>query len=301
MRIRRSLIPLALLAATAAFAPAAFGATPSADVLLAHSATALSKKDSLHLTIEAHTTSKTDGTLTPAQAKKLVQPVEITASGDLSPSTVVLAAKMSADGQDLAGELRMSGNELYVNLLGTWYGTKSASSKGSGLSLNVKPKQLTGSLGDILRTGIDATVSPGPEVDGVATWKVTGSFEGAALAKALKSTGATANAKDVMRLGEKADVTVLIGRDDELPRRIEVVTSLGGADLATASSTTQGLVPLPKSGTKGLKSVTVTVVVGMSKFGQKVAFERPAKFKPLEKLIDALLGGLGSAKTTTTK
>ena len=299
MRIRRSFIPLALVVAVAAFAPVALAATPTAHDLLTRSAAALNKKDTLHLDLEAHTTAKTDGTLTAAQVKKLVQPVEISANGDLSPQTIVFTGKMTSGGQTIAAELRLNGTELYVNLFGTWYGTKAASSKDSGLTLDLKPKQLTGSLSDILRTGIDATVAPGPEVDGVATWKVTGSFEGPALVKALKSTGASVNAKDVTRLGEKADLTVLIGRDDDLPRRIEVVTSLSGADLTTAGTTTQGLVPLPKAGTKGVKSVTVTVVVGMSKFGQKVAFERPAKFKPLESMIEALLGGLDGALPKT--
>lgn len=296
----RPFLPIVLAAAVAVLAPSALAGTPKADELLTRSAAALKQKDTLHLDLEAHTTTKTDGTLTAAQVRKLVQPVDISAHGDLSPKTIVLAAKLTAGGQALAGELRLSGTELYVNLFGSWYGTKDASAKGNGgLSLNLKPKELTSSLGDLLGSGMQAKVTAGPEVDGVETWKVTGSFEGPALAKALKSTGATTNAKDVSRLAEKADVTILIGRDDDLPRRLEIVTTLSGPDLATASSTTQGLVPLPKSGTKGLKSVTVSIVVQLSKFGQKVAFERPAKFKPLEKMIDALLGGLGGSSTTT--
>ena len=299
MRIR-PFLPIVLAAAIAVLAPTALAATPKADELLKRSAAALNKKDTLHLDLELGTTAKTDGTLTAAQVRKLVPPVKISARGDLSPSAVVFAGKLDTGGQALAAELRLSGKEIYVNLFGAWYGTKDVDAKdGNGINLNVKPKELTGSLRELLASGFEAKVDPGPEADGVETWKLTGSFDGPTLAKALKSTGATTNAKAVSRLAEKADVTILIGREDDLPRRIEISTTLSGSDLTTASSTTQGLVPLPKSGTKGLKAVTVSIVVQLSKFGQKVAFERPAKFKPLDKLFEALLGGIGGATTTT--
>lgn len=309
MRIR-SLFPAALAAAAlAALVPlattAAPAAPPTADALLARSATALQKATSMHVELEAHTTAKGDGTLTPAQLKKAAQAVDISARGDLSPTVMSIAGKMGGGGQSLAAELRANGKELYINFLGTWYGTRNSTSKGdSGLTMTTSPKELSGTLGDLMRNGIEATVADGPEVDGVATWKVSGSFDGKQLQKALKATGAasTVNPRDVDRLAGTTDVTVLIGKADELPRRIDIVSTLSGADLTSAKSTTQGLVPLPAAGTKGLKSMTVTMAVALSKFGEKVAFARPAAFKPLESMFEALLGGAlggGSGATKT--
>jgi hypothetical protein len=297
------------LAALALVAGSAAAATPpAADQLLARSATALQKATSFHLDLEAHTTAKSDGSLTAAKLNKLVQPVDITAHGDLSPGAIAIAGKMGAGPQTLAAELRASGNELYINFLGTWYGTKdakSSSSKGNGLTLNTNPKQLSAALAQLLGNGLDATAKEGPELDGVSTWSVTGTFEGAQLAKALKQAGLAVATKDVNSLAGITAVTVLIGRDDSLPRRLSLTSTLAGADLSKAKSTTGGLVPLPSSGTKGLKSVTVSLVVDLAKFGQKPAFERPASFKPIEAMFDALLGGLGgsgsSAGTKTTK
>lgn len=304
MRLR-SLLPAALAAAAlAALAPlAAAAAPPTADALLARSATALQKATSMHLDLEAHTTAKGDGTLTPAQLRKAAQAVDISARGDLSPTAITIAGKMGSSGQTLAAELRASGKELYINFLGTWYGTRNATSSGdSGLTMTTSPKELTGVLADLMRNGIEAKVADGPVTDGVPTWKVSGSFDEKQLQKALKATGAgtAVNPKDVDRLAGTTDVTVLIGKADELPRRIDISSTLSGADLTSARSTTQGLVPLPAAGTKGLKSMTVTMSVGLSKFGQKVAFTRPAAFKPLESMLEALLGGAlggGAAKT----
>lgn len=285
----------AALCAAASLAAPALAAPPAADALLARSAAALQKATSLHLDLEAHTTAKSDGSLTPAQLKKAAAPVDITAHGDLSQTVVVLSGKMGSGGQALAAEARISGKELYINFMGTWYGAK-GNSADSGLTLDTNPKDLSGMLSDLLKSGMKATVKDGPTVDGVATWEVDGTFSGPAIVKALKQAGASSaiTPADAKRLAAKADVTILVGKDDDLPRQVSVVETLSGADLASAGSASGGLVPLPKTGAKGVKSVTVTMDVSLSKFGQKVVFERPATFKPLEDMFGALLGGLGS-------
>ena len=300
MRFR--LRPTAVLAAAATSAVLALAAgtasaatPPAADALLTRSAAALQKATTFHLDLEAHSTARGDGTLSAAALRKAVQPVDISAHGDLSPTAISIAGKLGAGAQSLAGELRLSGNEVYVNFLGTWYGSKDAksSSKSNGLTVNLDPKQLSTALAQLLGNGLDATAKEGPELDGTATWSVTGEFEGPALVKALKKAGLAVTAKDATSLAGQTSVTVLVGRDDDLPRRLTLVSTLAGADLTSAKSTTGGLVPLPAAGTKGLKSVSVTVAVELSKFGQKAPFARPATFKPLEAMFDALLGGLG--------
>ena len=297
----RPLLPVVLAALVAVLAPSALAASPPpVDKLLASSAAALQKKDGLHLEVELHATATGDGSLTPAQVKKLVPPADITVKGDLSQKTIVIAGQLSASGQALAAELRASGTELYINFGGAWYGLKDTKAKGSGLTLDTSPKQLTGSLSDLLRSGLDVKVAEGPTVDGVATWLLTGSFDPKELAKVSKSSGlSTGSSVDVTQLAGKTAVTLLIGRDDVLPRRIEIVSTLSPKDLTAAKSSTGGLLPLPASGTKGLKSESITVTINLSKFGQKVQFERPATFKPLNKLFEALLGGLGTGTART--
>lgn len=298
----RPLLPVVLAGLVAVLAPSALAASPpAAEKLLASSAAALQKKDGLHIEVEMHATATSDGTLTAAQVKKLVPPTDITVKGDLSQKTIVMAGKMSASGQVLAAELRTSGTELYVNFGGAWYGLKDTKAKGSGLTLDTSPKQLTGSLSDLLRSGLDVKVAEGPTVDGVSTWLLSGEFDAKELAKVSKSSGLSSGSSgDVTQLADKTDVTLLIGRDDLLLRRIEIVSTLSPKDLAAAKSSTGGLLPLPASGTKGLKSASITVTVNLSKFGQKVAFERPKSFKPLDKLFEALLGGLGTGTAKTT-
>lgn len=315
MLIRRRVLPLTVIAVAAALgaaalagvsvaAPSRAAGPPSAEALLSRSAAALKKATSFHFDMAAHTAARSDGSLSAAQLKKAVQPVDITASGDLSDGATVLAGKMASSGQTIAAELRAGGTELYINFLGTWYGTKdtkSKSSKDSGLSIDLSTKDVNNLLSDLLKNGLDGKVTEGPDIDGVATWKVTGSFDAAALAKAGKKTGASIDTTGLSQLADKADVTLLIGRKDELLRRMDVVESLSGPDLTKAKSTTGGLVPLPAAGTKGVKSVSVSLTIELSKFGQKVSLERPSSFKPLEKMIEALLGGaLSPTKTTKT-
>lgn len=311
----RCLLPLgaALLASAALAVPAALAGpsatAPAADALLARSAKALDAKKTFRLALSMTTSAKSDGTMTAAQLRKAVQPTDIDVTADLSPDVVVVSGSLSSGGQKLAAELRAAGEELYIRLLGSWYGTKGArpakGAKGAqadGLAVDIDPADLKQGLEDVLGQGIDATVTEGPVIDGVPTWKVSGTFEGAELAKALKKNGVTPSAKDVNRLAGRSDVAVYIGRDDDLPRRMEITSTLAGADLTSASASTMGLVPLPKAGTKGLRSVTVKMVVGMSRYDQKVAFERPASYKPIESMIEALFGGLlGGAGTTTGK
>lgn len=311
LRLRPTAVLFAAAAATSAVLALAAGTAsaatpPAADALLTRSAAALQKATTFHLDLEAHSTARGDGTLSAAALRKAVQPVDISAHGDLSPTAISVAGKLGTGTQNLAGELRTSGNEVYVNFLGTWYGTRDAksSSKGSGVSMNLDPKQLSAALAELLGNGLDATAKEGPELDGTETWSVTGEFEGPALVKALKKAGLAVTAKDATSLAGHTRVTVLVGRDDDLPRRLTLVSTLAGSDLTSAKSTTGNLVPLPAAGTKGLKSVSVTVAVDLSKFGQKAPFARPATFKPLEAMFDALLGGLdglGGGSHSTAK
>lgn len=296
----RPLFPVVLAFLVAALAPSALAASPPAAAkLLASSAAALEKKDGLHLEAELHALAKSDGSLTEAQVKKLVPPTDVTLKGDLSQQTIVIAGKLSASGQALAAELRLSGTELYVNFGGAWYGVKDTKAKGSGITIDTSAKQLTGALADLLRSGLEVKVSDGPKVDGVSTWSLTGSFDPKALAKLSKSSGlSTGSSVDVTQLAGKTAVTVLIGRDDVLPRRIEIVSTLTPKDMAAAKTSTGGLLPLPAAGTKGLKSESITVTVDLSKFGEKVAFDRPSSFKTLDKLFESLLGT--ATKTTKT-
>lgn len=303
MRTRLSLATVlvaALAPAVALAAPATAAAPLAAGALLQRSAAALEKKRSLHLDVTLQTSATGDGSVSAARLKKLAPPTAISVSGAISETAVSIAGKLSADGQTLAAELRTSGNELYVNFAGRWYGVKDTKAKGSSVPLDTSPKELTKALADILRSGLDVTVGEGPTTDGVATWKLEGSFDPKALAKASKSSGlgSAGSSLDLATLAGKTDVTLLIGRDDELPRRMEIASRLGPKDLASADSSTGGLLPLPDAGSKGVKSVTVTVKIAMSKFGEKVAFQRPGSFTSLDKLFGELLGG---AMTTTKK
>lgn len=299
---RRLLLPLLAALAAACFValPALAASPPDVQKLLERSAAALDKKDSLHIDVELHSAARGDGSLTEAQVKKLVPPTDVTLAGDLSRSTIVMAGKMTAGGQSLAAELRTNGKELYVKFGGAWYGTKDAKAKGSGLTINTSPKQLTGALSDLMRGGLEVKIAEGPEVDGVSTWKLTGSFDPKTLAKIMKGSGlqSSGSSADLTRLAGRTDVTVLIGRDDALTRRVEVTSTLTGKDLTTAKSSTSGLLPLPSAGSKGIRSALIDVIIDLSKFGQKIAFDRPSAFKPLDRLFESLLGGATTTKTT---
>jgi len=290
----RTLLPILLATAVAGLAPTALAATPKAADLLKRSAAALEKKDGLHIEAAVKATAQSDGSLTEAQIKKLFPPTEITLKGDVSQKTIVVAASMVTGEQVLAGELRTSGAELYVKFGGAWYGTKNTKAKGSGLTIDASPKQLSGSVSDLLRSGLEVKVAEGPKVDGVATWELTGTFDPKAMAKLTKKSGADTGSIDLTQLAGKTDVTLLIGRDDSLLRRIEIVSTLAPKDITAADSSTGGILPLPASGAKGLKSETISVIITLSRFGEKIPFERPAALKPLDKLFEELLGGLNT-------
>lgn len=303
MRTRRSHVA-AVAAALAVAVPAVLATAssalaetpPTATALLTRSAAALKAKDAFHMVLTEHTSAVSDGTLSAAQLRKAAPASDISVQADFSKTTIALTGRLSAGAQTLAGELRASGNEVYIRFQNAWYGTKAATSKGGGVTMTTSPKVLTGALGDLLGSGLDVKVEDGGTVDGVAVWKLTGSFDGAALGKALKASGLGAGVTPAQskQLAGTTDLTMLVGQADALPRSIVLSSTLSGSELTAAKATTSGLVPLPAAGTKGLKSVSATATVTFSAWGTPVTFERPATYKPLESLFGALFDGLGA-------
>lgn len=247
---------------------------------------------SAHYVVDASLAVETDGDVSDPMLTAFAQnPLSIHAEGDVSESAFTASGSVSFLGQTLSGEVLGSENEIYVNFLGTWYGSPDAGFADAAqgeLGFEAEagtptPEELLDQLDQV----VTGEIMEGPDVDGAATWRVEGRLNSEGIAELAETYGGeTLPAEALVGLDAFADATTLVmivGREDSLPRSFEMTMDLSADDLAEFSDGEADL--------SGLRSFKLEVSGSLSDFGTQVAYEAPASFEPIEELLGQF-GGL---------
>jgi hypothetical protein len=193
----------------------------------------------------------------------------------------------------LEGKLLLGEREVlvYAKALDAWYGSLRS---GFGLAKwaralpHDQPVWLLGALSTAqgLRAHFDDVVTgrvvPGPDLDGMATWEFAGSFDAEGLTRLVEGSDEDLRALQVV--ARTSRLVIVVGRDDRLPRRIELEIDLTSDDVAAMHG--WDAFELPGGGV-----LDTSIRVKLSGFGEPVSYDRPANFRPLDELFEQLFAG----------
>jgi hypothetical protein len=227
------------------------------------------------------------------------KPIKLNVEGDIAtgPKQQLTAATAKGSvmlgGQPFNFQVLATESQLYLNLLGVWYGSKTQGIKSV-------TQQVPGASGTTptttnpgdLAQAFTGTVTDGPQLDGVDTWELTGTLNPDGLAAIAKKQGKSssvtpAQIADLKLLAPALKLTVDVGKNDSLVRRVHVTLNLTKDMIkAIAKSGQSGSTSL-----NGLTSLSADVTVDISNWGEKVSITPPSSYQPLAKLLGGLLGG----------
>jgi hypothetical protein len=131
-------------------------------------------------------------------------------------------------------------------------------------------------------------VKEGPAVEGgPATWQFEGRLDREGVIEFVKRFDAEPTDREEEMFAKVAEATrflLVVGQDDQLPRRLEVSVNLSAEDLKEMEAS--GV-----SRFDGAENFTATLE--LSEFGKQVEIHPPADFKPLDALFEQLFSGFG--------
>ncbi|HEX9417336.1 MAG TPA: hypothetical protein VF895_11595 [Gaiellaceae bacterium] len=193
-------------------------------------------------------------------------------------------------GREFSGKLLAGPNELYAELLGTWYGTKHSglgTLKQLGQSrLNTVPGAQQSSAQQPRQHAdeiFDGTIADGPTLDDADTWEFKGTLDADGIAKLSEQSGQTLTAQQrnaLQALQNATNVTADVGKDDHLLRRANVSIDLNSDDLQKLQTTGSQL--------SGLNALHVSLGIDLGKWGETVTITPPESYKPLPSLTSSL-------------
>lgn len=123
---------------------------------------------------------------------------------------------------------------------------------------------------------------PGPELDGVATWQLEGSLDAEGLASLVGGSKEDLRALQVVARASR--LVIVVGREDRLPRRIELEIDLSPD--AVAEIDDWDAFELPGGGV-----LNTSIHLELSRFGEHGSYDPPADFRPLDELFERLFAG----------
>ncbi|HEY7003441.1 MAG TPA: hypothetical protein VH281_04115 [Gaiellaceae bacterium] len=254
------------------------GPPPTEAELASQALTALEESGSAHVVVDA-TGGSISGTTVP---------LSVHFEGDVSRSAVDGDGEVRFPGGTLGARVLVGGHDVYIRFMGVWYRAASglddavakATESGGGLPADLAtPEGLGKRFGELF----EGDVTQGPEVDGVATWKFDGHLSGKTLVRYSEQYGGKELSDTDRALLRKAAETshfvLVVGRDDHLPRTIELSLD-PPKDLQFDSEQVESGGPF-------------SVKVELSNFGEDVSFTAPKDAKPLDALAEQLFGAMG--------
>lgn len=250
------------------------GDAPAPGDLAADALAALEAKGSAHFVVDVKTT---------ADGYSAAAPFSLHAEGDASASAIDVEGSVGMGGLTVSGHVLVDAHHLFIQFMDTWYGEdqgladalKDAHESHNGASpWNdwATPEGLRQNFSELF-TG---AVSPGPVVDGVATWQFDGRLNGEGLARLGRRYGDPTPPELTEKLAEGSQVVLIVGRDDDLPRRVEFHVKLSAEDLKELAN-------------DGAANFDATLE--LSDFGKPVEIRSPESFKPLDALFEQLFSG----------
>ena len=250
------------------------GEAPSGSDLAADALAALEDKGSAHFVSDFKTTL-------PGYSDEAA--LTIHAEGDASASAVDLDGTVSVGGLTISGQVLVDAHNVFVEFMGEWYGED----QGLADALRDAHRSYNGAspwddwaTPEGLRRNFDqlftGEVSAGPLTDGVETWQFEGRLNADGLARLGDRYGEPTLPKLNQKFADASHVRLVVGRDDHLPRRLELTVKMSPEDLKELSN----------DGAANFESTLV-----LSDFGKPVEVHAPPSVTPLDELFDKLFPG----------
>jgi hypothetical protein len=129
----------------------------------------------------------------------------------------------------------------------------------------------------------EARVGPGPEINGIETWQLEGALNAEGIARLLERPGEDLEALEIV--ARPSRVALVVGREDRLPRRVDFRIDL--TPEAAPKIDGWDAFELPGGGVQDTE-----IAIELSGFGEPVAYDPPASFRPLDELFARLFAGL---------
>jgi hypothetical protein len=189
------------------------------------------------------------------------------------------------------GHLLVGEHSVFAQVMEQWYGDNT----GIADELQLAQKQHEGRVWNELATPeglrrnfaqlVDGEVTEGPTLDGAATWQFRGRLDATGVMGFAKRLGIALDPRErelFAKVANASAVLLVVGQDDQLPRRVEFSIHLSADELRELR--TSGF-----SSTDGAENFSSSLE--LSDFAKPVHFQQPAGAKPLDQLFEELLAG----------
>jgi hypothetical protein len=250
---------------------------PSTADLAGAVSAAIQKADSAHYVVDFR--AEAEG--------ETISPLTLHAEGDASDTAFTAEGRASFGGTSFAGKLLAGEHEVFLNLMGAWYGSRDfglADAKDEVDTGDDPQAQLWRDLQspEWIRDHFDeiltGELSEGPELDAVATWQFDGRLNPDGIAALAKQYGAppfTDKEREAFdKVAEALHVRVAIGREDRLPRALNLTLHLSKEDV-------RGL----EEELDSLGELDIRLHLELSDYGKDVSYDAPGDFRPFEEFF----------------
>lgn len=230
------------------------------------------KAEHFHYTMSAQVNLELDS---PSLSEAFASGGSLSAEGDVGPGYGT--ADLKIEGTDLSyeGKFVSTGGKAYVQYNKRWFELPSTAAQAATSAVGFNPKEIASHL--------DAEVFSGPTMDGVKTWQLDGRLNPDSLSALAALASGMPGSLKVGELAADTQVELVVGQDDDLPRRLWLHLDgnpLDWIELPQVSNQ-QGQDP-----TEGLEGrVAVDLEFTFSDWGKPVKVQAPAKAKPLGALL----------------
>ena len=256
------------------------GSPPAPGDLAADALAALQDAGSAHFVADVKTT-----------AKGAELPFSVHVEGDASTTALDAEGSVTFGGFTVEGRVLADEHAFFLEFGGRWYGDatqgiadafQEAKQDHDGQVWNelVTPKGLRRNFGELF----EGEVTEGPELDGVSTWQFEGRFDADGVVEFARRFDAEPTPEEVEQfrlVAEASRIVLVVGREDQLPRRLEVSVELSDEVVEELKEGAPG----------GLGSAeSFTGTLELSEFGKSVEIEEPADVRPLDELFEDLFG-----------
>jgi hypothetical protein len=214
--------------------------------------------------------------------------------GDASKDALDAEGSVSFGAGSLRGRVLVGEHDLFVQFMDQWYGEhqglvevlkEAKTDRDGGVWAELAtPEGLRRNFDQLF----DGEVKEGPAVEGgPTTWQFEGRLDPEGVIEFAKRFDAQPTDREEEMFAKVAEATkflLVVGQDDQLPRRLEVSVNLSAEDLKEMQAS--GV-----SRFDGAENFTATLE--LSEFGKQVEIHPPADFKPLDALFEQLFSGFG--------
>jgi hypothetical protein len=259
-------------------------AAPTPAQLLTRALQATKGKSSAGFTLEVTASAKSSD---PQITQFLGKPLHVKLTGAAAKNAVDLTGSARVAGKDYPFAVRADQQRTFVQLLGTWYGPSSGLSSTSSAT---NPADAAKTLRVVRRYAnqvLTGSVTEGPEVDGVDTWKFSGTPNADGIIRVAEQEGEHLSSDDkaaLRALAPLVKLTIVTGRDDGLPRSVGVRFDLNSTQMALLKRLGAD------TGSTDLQELHLNLTVDLSDWGKQVSISAPSNPQPFEQITGALLG-----------